>query len=247
MKKIISYIFILFSLYLHSQTYLMPNDTDASDPATINTCTGNFYDAGGDSAFYPSDQNAVMTFCTDGTDPAEKIRMSFTAIHLSSDGDHLNVYDGPDTTAPLLTTINSVQNNSSLTVEATNTNASGCLTFEFISDNSSEWHGWQAEVSCFVPCQNITPSIDSTNPAPSGGTINVGVGDTVTFQGSATFSNSGAGATYSWDFGDGNTATGTDVSNTFNSGGTYTVTFTVTDDGLPQKSDSQKMNINVTK
>ncbi|WP_025615215.1 PKD domain-containing protein [Cellulophaga baltica] len=45
--------------------------------------------------------------------------------------------------------------------------------------------------------------------------------------------------TYSWDFGDGSTATTANPSHTFTTAGTYDVTLTVTDDGTPALSSSE--------
>ena len=57
-----------------------------------------------------------------------------------------------------------------------------------------------------------------------------GVGDTVTFNGSS--STVGAGATidsYSWDFGDGSTATGVLATHSYAAASTYGATVTITD------------------
>ena len=111
----------------------------------------------------------------------------------------------------------------------TATSTTGCLTFEWVSNASANTTGWVADVSCFEPCQDITASIDSTTPALNGTIVEADVDETITFNGSGTFSVSGAGATYLWDFGDGNTDTGQTVSHSYNPAGIYTVTLTITD------------------
>ncbi|WP_024480883.1 PKD domain-containing protein [Cellulophaga baltica] len=51
--------------------------------------------------------------------------------------------------------------------------------------------------------------------------------------------------TYAWDFGDGTTATTANPAHTFTTAGTYDVTLTVTDDGIPALSSSE-MTITIT-
>jgi len=51
----------------------------------------------------------------------------------------------------------------------------------------------------------------------------------VTFNGSGSMDPDGTISSYAWNFGDGTTASGSAVSKTFNTAGTYTVTLTVTD------------------
>ncbi|WP_336023213.1 PKD domain-containing protein [Halobellus salinisoli] len=55
-------------------------------------------------------------------------------------------------------------------------------------------------------------------------------GETVTFDASASTDSDGSIASYEWDFGDGETATGETATNAYDSAGDYTVELTVTDD-----------------
>jgi len=80
-------------------------------------------------------------------------------------------------------------------------------------------------------CQDISASIVSTVPAadPADSIIKICQGQAVTFLGAATFETSAEGATFTWKFGDGATASGTTASHTYSAGGVYVVDFIVTD------------------
>lgn len=69
---------------------------------------------------------------------------------------------------------------------------------------------------------NVAPTASFTTPTPAG--------LAVTFDGTGSVDSDGTIAGYAWDFGDGGTATGATASHTYATGGTYTVSLTVTDD-----------------
>ena len=70
-------------------------------------------------------------------------------------------------------------------------------------------------------------------------------GQTVSFDGSDSYSSSSAGvSTYSWNFGDSSASqTGSTATHTFSTAGTYDVTLTVTDSGSQTHSVSKKLYI----
>ena len=79
-------------------------------------------------------------------------------------------------------------------------------------------------------CVNFTP----VNPHPTahaGGPYHVTAGVALTLNGTGSSDPDNDIASYDWDFGDGTTGTGATPSHTYASGGTYTVTLTVTDAG----------------
>ncbi|OUS01278.1 hypothetical protein A9Q86_05685, partial [Flavobacteriales bacterium 33_180_T64] len=220
MKKLyILFIFLTFNAF--SQDLNMQS-------GSFNRCAPDrFYDSGGIGGSYSSDENLVTTICS--LNAGEFIILDFTVFSTQLTVDAMTIYDGDDTTAPVIGTYSGVAGPG--TVIASDTNTSGCITIEFISDGSGTTTGWEADIICAVPCQTITPSIDSTIPeANASGIVQANVGDLITFNGSAMFSTDGTGATYDWNFGDINTASGTSVTNTYIAPGTYTVTLIVTDD-----------------
>lgn len=197
---------------------------------TFNRCAPDlFYDSGGEFGNYANDENIVTTICGQNAD--DFIILNFITFFTQQglNVDTMYIYDGDDTSAPLIGSYFGTV--SPGVVSATDANPSGCLTIKFISNNSGNADGWEAEILCATPCQDIVASINSTIPAANGsGVIGILPGESVDFFGSASFSDDGTNATYNWDFGDGNSATGIDASNIFTADGTYTVTLTVTDD-----------------
>ncbi|MDG5490679.1 choice-of-anchor L domain-containing protein, partial [Psychroserpens sp. SPM9] len=198
---------------------------------TFNRCAPDkFYDSGGPSGDYSDGENLVTTICPQNAD--EFIILEFLSFSTQLNVDVMTIYDGDDTTAPVIGTYNGANNPGTVIASDPTINPSGCITIQFVTDAAAgtATTGWEADIICAVPCQNIFPTIDSTTPETnSAGTILVNAGEQVDFNGSATFSTDGTGATYEWNFGDTNTALGQSVSHTYAAPGTYQVTFTVTD------------------
>ena len=219
MKKIIPLLVLLLSVTAFSQTYNMSN-------SSITTCSGNFYDSGGVAGNYGNAQTLTMTFCP--STPGSAIRMDFSQFDLQNNADQMFIYDGPNVSAPQFGTYSGTD--SPGIVQATGTNTSGCITIRFVSDTSVSAPGWAAAISCVTPCQVINAVFDGSTPAPQAdGIIKICQGDSVTFDGSATFSNSGAGATYEWTFDNGSTGTGASATTTYPNSGVYRVNLRVTD------------------
>ncbi|WP_296357761.1 choice-of-anchor L domain-containing protein, partial [Winogradskyella sp.] len=221
MKKIIFLVNLMFSFIGLAQDLSMQD-------GSFNRCAPDrFFDSGGEFGNYGNNENFTTTICALNAD--EFIILNFTSFSTQLSQDIMTIYDGTDTTAPVLGIFSGVT--SPGTISASTTNTSGCLTITFESNGAGNTIGWDAEILCAAPCQDITATIDSTNPEPNEtGVVSILPGDTVDFTGSATFSVDGTNASYNWDFGDGNNDMGTDVSNTFATAGTYTVTLTVNDD-----------------
>lgn len=211
---------------------------------SINTCGATFYDNGGASGNYSNSQNLTYTICPDT--PGAFVSAAFTSFNLENNWDFLYIYDGSTTGAPLIGTYTGTT--SPGTIIASIGNATGCLTFNFTSDGSVDYAGWAATISCINPCQTITASVVSTNPAPDGdGIIRLCQGENIQFNGSATFSDSGAGAVYTWNFGDGNSATGTTVNYSYPAGGGYSAHLQVSDpNGCVAQSAERLIEVSTT-
>jgi PKD repeat protein len=113
---------------------------------TVTTCTGNFYDAGGEEGNYSNNENFTMTFLPEnaGANIIAEFFSFDVEFHSSCNYDRLRIYNGINTSAPLIGTY--CGTDSPGTVEASNSN--GALTFHFESDGSITRPGWKAAISC---------------------------------------------------------------------------------------------------
>jgi gliding motility-associated-like protein len=111
---------------------------------TVNTCVGSFMDAGG-AGNYSDNENYTMTFCSGSLD---EITFDFSSFPfgLQANNDVMTIWDGPvvGSGAALWTSItgNGVVNPGVIT------STTGCLTFEFVSDGTTNNIGWEALISC---------------------------------------------------------------------------------------------------
>jgi subtilisin-like proprotein convertase family protein len=193
---------------------------------SITTCSGMFYDGGGASVNYANNTDQTYTICTNT--PGTGISINFLSFQLENNYDFLYIYDGPSTSSTTLGVYSGTLGPG--LVQSTANNTSGCITFRFVSDGVVNYAGWIAQISCFTPCQTITSSITTMTPSPAAdGIIRICQGQSISFSGTGNFSSSGVGATYSWDFGMGATASGTSASHSFTNSGSYVVNLNITD------------------
>lgn len=119
-------------------------------------CGGNYVDPGGISDTYPYDMDEVTTICPDN--PGDMVTALFTMFATEPGFDRLYVYDGDSVNAPkIMSSNNGGWGNmtepggywgSELPGPFTATNASGCLTFRFVSGGSGTSPGYLANISC---------------------------------------------------------------------------------------------------
>ncbi|MDQ2771363.1 MAG: IPT/TIG domain-containing protein [Bacteroidota bacterium] len=122
--------------------------------AAITTCSGNIYDSGGPYGTYGNNENLTTTL-SPGTAGA-KVRLTFSVVDIRGGSDVLRVYDGPNTSAPL---IRSFSYGSSPNAVVTATNPTGQLTLRFTSISTNYYlAGFAAAISC------VNPTISSFTP-----------------------------------------------------------------------------------
>jgi len=210
-----------------------------------STCSGTFYDSGGAFSDYSNSETYVYTICPDVA--GNTIQVDFTSFDIENNFDFLEIFDGNSTAAPSLGTYTGTT--SPGTVSATPSNASGCVTFQFTSDGSVTYPGWVANITCNTSCQTINSNLVSTTPAADAdGIIRLCQGESVSVTGNGTFSDTGAGATYEWNMGDGTTINGTSATHTYSDSGTYYANLVITDtDGCTNNNYiNQEIRISTT-
>lgn len=238
MKYLISRLILLFAISSSfisiSQTAI--DFTAANDNATFNTCNGFIIDSGGQGGGgYANNESITITICPDT--PGEIISVVFNLFNLDGTNtgtqqnpnmDNMSVYDGPTTAANSLGVYNTNQLQG-VVIEATALNASGCITLEFYS-NSTGTGVFTASVSCETPCADPQAGgVIVGGLAPD--SIRVCVGEVIDFQEQGSFAQTGFNLVdYSWDFMDGTTANGQNVSHSYAVAGQYKVQLFVTDD-----------------
>ncbi len=197
----------------------------------VYTCGGVLVDSGGEGGpGYGDNEDLTVTICSEFV--GGSVTLSWPSFNLSTagsaPGDQIIIYDGADNTAPVLGTWAGTNNPGS--ISATFNNTSGCLTLQFIS-NETGTSTFAANISCIIACEPPTPvvSVAGFNSFPG----LVCQGEEITFDASA--STAGAGFNieeYKWIFADGtvDSLTGPIVTHAYTVPGAYTVQLVLTDD-----------------
>ncbi|WP_010522901.1 fibronectin type III domain-containing protein [Aquimarina agarivorans] len=149
-----------YDVYVRANCELSDGYSDWIGPVSIQTlanfCNGDhFYDTGG--AFGTYDNNENTTTIIAPANDGDRVRVRFNSLSLESCCDRLTVYDGPDTSFPLLNNFGSTPGEDIIA-----SHESGTLTFVFTSDGSVTEAGWDAVVFC-EPIPNCSAPIDFTN------------------------------------------------------------------------------------
>ena len=246
-KFIKVFFFTCFSFSIVAQVPI--SFSPGSSGQTFNTCNGFIIDSGGQGGpGYSNNETSVITLCPDT--PGEIISVVFNLFDLdltddnpapnATNVDQVSVFDGISTGANGMGTYSGNQLQG-VVIEATQLNATGCLTLSFNS-NTIGTGMFTASVSCETPCNNPIAGgviVDGLSPD----SVLVCLGEEVNFQEQGSFAQPGFNLVdYTWDFMDGTSANGQNVSHTYNAPGLYKVQLFVTDDnecGNPNLIDLQ--------
>ena len=177
------------------------------------TCTGILFDSGGPGADYGEDEDSEITISPDG---AVTVNLSFPSLDIedgpgiSCDYDYLEIYDGPNTLAPLI----GRYCNDNLPTDMTSSGES--ITILFHSDGGVEEDGFEIHWSCNVPEEEPTASFSSNSGFSCDGTVH--------FVDQST----NLPIEWLWNFGDGETSIEQNPSHTYDAEGTYNVTLIAT-------------------
>lgn len=149
---------MLLAAAASGQTYLHPTvgqQNTYTGACMVTTCSGTYYDNGGAAGNYAASVNNIFrTFCPNQAGMC--VRATFTQFSMNDTYflcfgpnnccDYLQILNGPVQNSPAL-----YSNCTASPGIITANNASGCLTFRFVSDGTVQLAGWTATLSC-VPC-----------------------------------------------------------------------------------------------
>ncbi len=122
-----------------------------------NQCSGVFNDSGGAIGHYYNNEDYVFTIAPP---LANSVTVTFTSFEIENNYDYLYIYDGSNTSAPLLGTYTGTNS------PGTITSTGGTLSFRFVADNWTTKPGWEASWVCDAP-PTCSPSMSID---PIGGT-----------------------------------------------------------------------------
>jgi len=211
--------FLLYSQSQAQPVYPINNFTGQE----ILTCSGRFTDSSGDfGGLYGANEDFSVTFCS--SNPlAPVLEMHFRLFELAA-GDWLYVYDGANTSAPLLmqATGNQMQD---MRFHASN----GCLHFRFVSSPTLQARGWDATINCMSLCESFGVDIISQQgtflfcPGTRQATF-----DAVSWYLPQNTGFNPAQVTYQWRIG-ASQYSGSRITHTFQDSGAFPLTVTATD------------------
>ncbi|MCX6181220.1 MAG: gliding motility-associated C-terminal domain-containing protein [Bacteroidetes bacterium] len=192
-------LWLFATVLLHAQNFIITNGAD-------NTCSGKFFDSGGASgAGYSSNESKTYTLCPNG---GAAVKINFNGFNLDNK-DTLTVYDGNSVAASVLGKYTK-DDLLGLTLTASTTNTSGCLTFLFKSDNAVNGF-WEGSITCGNKCLFPIADITSANKI-----VKLCPGDNLSLDGSASIPGAGSITKYEW-FTKKDTITGPSYNATFSS------------------------------
>jgi len=120
--------------------YLMGNKN-------YTVCDGRFFDTGGPASGYASSENSIISFYpAEGT---KKLTAYFHAVEIEEGGsectnDKLKIFDGASVNDYLIASLCGT----TIPGKITATNPTGVLTFQFESNGSNTYSGWDITISC---------------------------------------------------------------------------------------------------
>jgi len=228
--------FILMAL-VASTTVSIAQEIPISN-SELTACQGFLVDTGLSAGDYGPNEDITMTVCPEAP---ETIITLYWALANLGPGDILQIFDGPDDSAPLIGTYIEYEAQG-LEIFATEDNPGGCLTLHFTSDGAGEG-SFVAEMSCGYPCERPFAVVESGQAIPHLACP----GEELTFDASnSTVADNFEIVSWAWDFDDGNTAgTGPVVTHTFDSPGAYKVQLDIADNNITEDDPDGCSNNNL--
>jgi len=228
--NLVFFVFMLLCSMAIGQVYPISNHSGQ----TISTCTGVFTDSGESfSTPYQPNETFSISFCSNDQNRPVLV-VHFQNFQLGA-GDVLRIYDGDNSSSPLLWEATGTQ------LQGVNVYAStGCLHFVFQSSPSEQGPGWEAIISCKSICETFRVEIQ-----PQGGKFDFcpGVGN-VFFSATAFYLPQNIQIapptyTFSWVI-DGTSYQGQSQTHSFVETGIYPVVVSVSDPTLNCTTKSER-------
>jgi hypothetical protein len=164
MKKHLFFIITLvfgLSFFMEAQI-TMPVGTAIS---SITACSGTFTDQS-IAGNYSFNQNSTLTICP--TVAGQFVSITFTSFNTENGFDFLRIFNGSTGTSGILAALTGT----ALPGTYTSSSPGGCLTFRFVSDNSTNRTGWVATIAC-SPTAGPIPVNSVTQDCGAGGGITI--------------------------------------------------------------------------
>ncbi|MCK5847162.1 MAG: M4 family metallopeptidase [Bacteroidales bacterium] len=180
----------------------------SSGTQLLTSCSGVLYDDGG-SSNYSDNMNVITTIAPVG---ANSVVLTFTQFDFESGYDYLKIYDGPNTSSPLIGSYdgNTLPNGGTITAN------SGTITILEQTDVMVNESGFVASWQCTFTAVAPISEFEANDTSSCTGIVNF-----------TNISQNGP-TSFSWDFGDGNTSSAQNPSHSYTQNGIYTVSLTTT-------------------
>ena len=135
-----SAVLLFSSSFLAAQSYNLNAALNGTTVDIPTATTVNFYDSGGSSGNYSTGENYTVTFKSENGQP---LLITFTAFRTQNANNYLQIFNGPDITAPIIQTLSGNLGTPNTTIIPT----SEFVTFRFVSNNNTVRNGWEATIT----------------------------------------------------------------------------------------------------
>lgn len=157
------FLLLVFTFILPISLFGQTFNLDASvNNSTQSTCSATLYDSGGPTGQYQNSEDFTISFCSTNGDC---MQIDFTAVDLESNYDYLYIYDGPNASSTLLSTINGTINPGTIITSGT------CVTIVIHTDGSVQHDGFAATISCTGSCYTPPPPGSNLDVISNGTTL----------------------------------------------------------------------------